>query len=249
MLYLGLKLWSNNEKWFREAAQLYRQGEIHFIELYYSAFYTPNYKKLEMIKEVPVAIHNTDYFGFENFVIEERERIIWRETLFLANFFVSSRIIVHPGRDHTHSSFLRNLKKIDDPRILIENMPGVDCLGQPMYAYNLEQLTHIRKTKDICFDFEKAVKAACRDKLQYKSFITRCVRELRPRYFHISGCDARTPLDEHLDLWDSTFDILWTKELLGKLCRKNDIYLVFETPKRGKGLENDRKNIEYFKKL
>jgi hypothetical protein len=102
----------------------------------------------------------------------------------------------------------------------------------------------IKKIKEICFDFEKAVKSACYQKIDYKKFISKCLKELKPNYFHISGGDKKNCKDEHLDLWEANFDLKWIKSKLENIANKKDVFLVFEVPKKGNNLRNDVGNIK-----
>ncbi len=249
MIKYGIKLWTNNESLFGEAVDLYRKKKFDFIELYNDPSRAHNYKALAKLKDILIAIHNTNDQGFHELIIKKKQLRIWDKTVKLADFFNSPYIIVHPGQNHTFKTFEQNLKKINDERILMENMPGLDIFGQIMYGQRLNELKQIRKIKDICFDFEKAIKAARCQNIDYKKFIKECIKELNPFYFHISGGDKNNPIDEHKNLWESNFDFKWIKSVLNKLSTKKDIFLVFETPRAAKNLKNDIQNINYFKNL
>jgi sugar phosphate isomerase/epimerase len=216
-----------------------------FIELYSDPRHVYNPKELAVLKGIPVTVHATHSGGFHTFVIGEEEQGVWAQVLAIADFFQSPTIVLHPGRDHTLETFRVNLALIDDPRIIIENMAGVDLEGHPMFGQKLSDLTEIRKTKQICFDFEKAVKAAHYQQLEYKTYITEVLEKLSPTYFHVSGGNSKDPMDQHTDLFDSDIDFAWIKRQLEALPETR---LVFETPKRN-GLANDRRNMQYFRSL
>jgi len=249
MIKYGIKLWTNNKGLFRKAINLYKEKKFDFIELYNNSSHAHDYKALAKLKNAPVTIHNTNNQGFHKFIIKKKQLSVWNKTVELADFFNSPYIIVHPGQNHTFKTFRENLKKINDKRILIENMPGLDIFGQPMYGQKINELKKINKTNNICFDFEKAIKAACYQNINYKKFIRDCITELNPFYFHISGGDKNNPVDEHKNLWESNFDFKWIKNILNKKTLEKNIFLVFESPKTTDNLKNDIKNINYFKKL
>lgn len=249
MISYGLKLWTSNENWFDEAVVLYQQKKIHFVELYHDASKTLDFKQLQKLKQLPITIHNTNDHGFHEFIIKKPQLAVWSLTVVLADFFTSKVIIVHPGKHHTLHSFQKNLAYIDDPRILIENMAGLDIYGEPMFAHTLVDLKRIHHIKPICFDFEKAMKSACYQKINYKNFIQDCIEALASKYFHISGGDKNNPIDEHSNLWEANFDIEWIRKTLAKKAERQELFLVFETPKQGTTLENDYKNMQYFLKL
>lgn len=245
MIKYGIKLWSNNEEYFKEAVIFYREKKIDFLELKNNYPHKLDYGKLKILREIPIFIHTFEKEGFNKFVLDKKDIKNWNSTIQLANFFDSKFIIVHPGVDYGFNSFLENLKKIDDYRILIENMPGLDLDNQIMYGQTVKQLKKIRK---ICFDFEKAIKAANYQNIDYKKFIENCLTMLKPFYFHISGCDINTPYDQHLNLWESNIDLKYIKKKLDKLSSIRKNWICFETPKKN-SLDNDIKNIEYFKRI
>jgi len=242
----GLKLWSNNVELFDEAVAAHASQAFDFIELYSNPAHKPDFEALKMLKALPVTIHATHIDGFHEFVIGEKEEAIWKQTLELADFFESEVIVIHPGRAHTFNSFKENLDKIDDSRIYIENMAGLDVDKNPMFGQELSHLERMRELRPICFDFEKAVKAACYQKKDYKEYIEEALQRLKPSYFHISGGDKDNPVDEHLNLQAANFDVAWMKRQLEAMAQP--ARLVFETPK-AHGIENDIANMVYFRSL
>lgn len=246
MIKYGLKLWTNNRDLFTEAVLLYKKGIVDCIELYHNPGSADEMEYFDSLQEVPVEIHHTHTSGFHEFMIGPEQLEIWEGTRRLADYLGAQKIIVHPGQNHTFESFFHELEKIEDSRILIENMAGLDINGHQMYAHTLEQLKQIAAVKPICFDFEKAAKAAVHQGLDYKAFIADCVDALKPTYFHISGGDLSHAVDEHTDLWDSDIDAGWIRTLLEKKYEQSEAMLVFETPKAN-GLDNDIENMEYFR--
>lgn len=248
MISYGLKIYTSDKReLFSQAAKLIEQHVFDFIELYHQPGVI-DFDKIKIIKDLCVMVHNTHSHGWHEFVLNTEQFLVWEVTKHLADYLKSQYIIVHPGRDHDHTSFLENLKKIDDHRILIENMPGLDIYGQPMFAQTLEQLKKIREYKFICFDLEKAIKAAAYQQIDYNKFIADCLEYLKPNYFHISGGDKNNPMDEHLNLWESNIDWTSLKFLLVQYSTTKEIQIVFEVPKLYK-LDNDIRNLEWFKKL
>ena len=249
MIKYGLKLWTNNVSLFKKAIELYNRKKFDFIELYNDPSCAHDYKALSALEDILITIHNINNQGFHEFIIKKKQLRIWAKTVELADFFNSPYIIIHPGQNHAFESFEQNIKKINDERILIENMPGLDVFGQIMYGQRLSELKQINRVKNICFDFEKAIKAARYQDIDYKKFIRECIAELTPFYFHISGGDKNNPIDEHKNLWESNFDFKWIKNALNKVSTKKDIFLVFESLRTTNSLKNDIQNIDYFKNL
>lgn len=248
MIKYGLKLWTNNKGLFKETVLRYQRREFDFVELYHNAHEEIDFKSLKILNELPVFIHNTSDLGFHEFRVKTKQLKIWQKTKKLADYFDSPYIIVHSGKSANFKEFGKNLEKIDDPRILVENMAGLDIYGDSTFGYSLPQLKKIKKRREICFDLEKAVKAACYQKISYKNFISQCTKQLKPFYFHISGGNKNDPMDEHKDLKEANFDLGWIKRRIKRIYRGKNAFLVFEVPRKGNNLENDVRNIDYFKR-
>ncbi|MEK6647289.1 MAG: hypothetical protein AABY84_11520 [Candidatus Firestonebacteria bacterium] len=252
MIKYGLKIWSNNTNLFQKAVNLVNLGKFDFLEIYHNSSELKDYNKLEILNSVSVkAVHHGRYDKrWHDFFITEDQLPDWKGTVEMADFFKVDFIILHPGRVHNTKTFWENVEKINDARILIETMPGLDIDNNPMqFGQTLTDLLAIKKKKNICFDFEKVIKASIYQKKDYREFIKEAMRKLDPSYFHISGGDLKSPVDQHVNLWEAEFDIKWIRELLENFSEKRVIYLLFETPKISNNLQNDVKNLEYFKSL
>lgn len=252
MIKYGLKIWSNNTNLFPEAINLVKRKKFDFLEVYNNSSEPTDYSKLKILNSVLVkAVHHGLYDRrWHDFFITEDQMSDWKGTIEMADFLKADYIILHPGRVHNTKTFWENVEKINDTRILIETMPGLDIDNNPMqFGQALEDLLEIKKKKNICFDFEKVIKASIYQKKDYKEFIQEAMRKLDPSYFHISGGDLKSPIDQHINLWEAEFDIKWVRELLENFSEKRDIYLLFETPKIKNNLNNDVKNLEYFRSL
>ncbi|MFA5185763.1 MAG: TIM barrel protein [Patescibacteria group bacterium] len=250
MIKYGLKLWtSNDRKMFEAAADGFRRGEFDFIELYFNQDKPVDEASLDLLRSVPVTIHAPNSGAFHEFMLGEEQVAVWRQVAALADRFESQTIVVHPGRNHTVETFFDELRKIDDRRILIENMPGKDLFDQPMFGHLLDDLERIHEKKPICFDFEKATKAAAYQYADYREYITKCLVALTPDYFHISGGKVGDPTEQHDNLWESDMDFPFIKKVLQDNSADKDVRLVFETPKDPSGLDNDLKNMEFFRDI
>lgn len=247
MIRYGLKLWTANRDLFEEAAHLYKQGAFDFIEMYFHPAKPLDAEGLKILSDIPFGLHAPH--ELDEFIFGEAELDLWRRTQKTADELKAGSIVVHPGYERSipdFETFERELSKIDESRILIENMPGMDTLGHHPYAHDLETLKRIRALKPMCFDLEKAVKAATFHGLDYHEYIRSGLSLLAPAYFHISGGDVSEKRAQHNDLWESDFDFAFMKRELEAL--PYDVRLVFETPKKGKDLRNDLDNMEHFRK-
>lgn len=250
----GLKIWSTDGKLFKEAVQLVRNGEIDFIELYIvpNSFSLGKSDFLNELKNVPTTLHAPhEEHNFDVFTLNDSKvKIFKNQVIKTADFLGSKFIIVHAETGDSREIFKKNIKKINDKRILIENLPKFGLENEMCFGHSLEQLKFIKDCGfDLCLDFSHAIKSAISQKLDYKEFINKLISELRPSYFHICNGEMNNDKDEHRDLFDGDFDIKWIKKILLKLTEKKDIYLVFETPKAGNGLRNDLKNMNYFRSI
>ncbi|MBU2540196.1 TIM barrel protein [Patescibacteria group bacterium] len=255
---LGLKLWSiDDEGLFKEAVQLFEKKEIDFVELYIvpDSFVLGKSNILNYLKNIPTVIHSTHTeHDFDVFWLDDSKIQLFKEQVIkTADFLNSKFIIVHAGVGDSQTIFEENIKKINDKRILIENMPKAGKIGTNnvfCFGYSCEQLKFIKDCGfDFCLDLAHTIKSAVSQKLDYKDFIKKLISELNPFYFHISNGNMNNEEDEHKNLFDGEFDIKWIKKMLSGLAKEKDIYLAFETPKEGNGLLNDIKNMNYFRSI
>lgn len=247
MIRYGLKLWTGNSHLFEEAAHRYQEGAFDFIEMYFHPDKPLDEAGLKILSGIPFGVHAPH--ELDDFIFGEAELALWHRAQTSADELKASTIVVHPGYERSipdFATFERELSKIDEPRLIIENMPGMDTLGDRPFAHDLPMLRRIKALKPICFDIEKAVKAASFDGLDYREYLQEGIRDLSPAYFHISGGQVSHLRDQHDDLWESDFDFAFIKRQLEAL--PHDASLVFETPKRGNDLKNDLENMAFFRK-
>lgn len=248
MIRYGLKLWTKNQNLFEEAAQRFKEGTFDFIEFYYHPEFPLDAETLRPLVGIPMGVHAPH--ELDDFLFGEKELKLWERTKSFVDLVNASSIVVHPGYADTvpdMDAFHRELAKIDDPRVLIETMPGKDTLGRVLFGYDLPTLKSIHETKAMCLDFEKSMKSAIYQKLDWKSFLDESMKVLTPNYFHISGGSTSNDLDEHTDLWESDMDWAFVKRQLESV--PGEARLVFETPKNGKDLANDLDNFVFFRKV
>lgn len=264
MIKYGIKLWSTNKDYFEEALELQKLREIDFIELY---LIPDSFKieELKPLKAVVLAVHSPHFsHNFNVFDLDGSKKELFKNKVVETTDFLKARfIIIHAGVGNSKEVFKKNIAEIYDQRILIENMGKIGLNDKICFGYSLEQLKFIVSTMlnisggvppaikncglNICLDFHHAFKSAVSQGLNYKNFIESLINEFSPSYFHISGGESSNEKDEHLDLFEGDFDSGWAKKVLSRAGEEKEIYLVFEVPKRER-LENDIKNIKYFKR-
>ncbi len=238
---------------------LFEKGVIDFAEIYLvpDSFSLADFDIFKK-KNVPVNLHapHTTH-NFDVFDLNEKSLDIWEnQVLKTADYLQSQFIVVHPGVGESKEIFLQESSKIKDPRVLMESMikigfVGVKEGGVMCFGYSKEELEFINKECgfEICFDVCHSLASAVWQKINPYDFIGGLIKILNPFYFHLSGGFLDSEADKHLNIWEGNFDFKWLKKELALLASQQDVYLVFETPKIGKGLENDVRNIEYFKGL
>lgn len=251
MIKYGIKLWAtNNKDWFEEAVDLCNKKQVDFVELYVVAD-SFELKELEILKKAPTIIHSPHFkHNFNIFDLGEEQITVFKnQVISAADFLKSKYIVLHAGVGDNLKIFKENFKKISDSRIIIENMPKIGLNDKICFGYSLEQLEFIKDKcgLKICLDIAHAIKSAISQKIDHKEYLESLIKELAPNYFHISDGKLDNEKDEHLNLGEGGFDLKWVKNNLMRLANKNDVDLVFETPKEGENLENDMKNIDYFK--
>lgn len=161
----------------------------------------------------------------------------------LADELNSKKIIVHFGSLYNKDTSsaenaLEFLKKINDTRILIENVypvrESIGCLPE-----ELEYFTKNTK-KGFCLDINHAIFAAEIFNLDYLELIKELLK-LNPSHFHIGGQRIKNrsvPIQEreHLSLKESDFDLKKVLSLLPK-----DAEITIETKKDIESVEEDLK--------
>jgi len=261
MIKYGIKIWSINKERFQPAVDLYKQNRIDFGEIYLVPSAVP-LENLEVLKQMPFELHAPHFtHKFNLMELDDRQLQIFKnQVIKTADFLNSQFIVVHPGIGDSKEIFKKNSAKIFDKRVLIETMAVIGFVGQGgnkidegvvCFGHSQEQLQFINKECGfgICLDLAHSIAAAVSVGVDYKDFLMSLINSLQPIYFHISGGYENSEEDEHLNIFDGNLDIKWIKKTLLNYSKDKDIYLVFETPKTGNGLENDIKNIDYFRTL
>lgn len=245
-------MWSNNTAWFDEAVWRYQRGEFDCVEVYSNSTVSHDYDALRKLQAIPVlAIHigHLDAAGFHQFFLSDDQRNAWNMTVALADFFDAPRIVVHPAMEHNKHTFLENLEKLNDPRIIVENMPVFSPLGggERVFGTKIGDFVDIAEKRGVCLDIEKLIKAAVFYEEDYLALLSEALKTLSPDYFHISGCSTSNAVDEHGHLWDATYNVGAIRAQLESYTKQKNCPLIFETPKSDGGLETDIKNMQFFK--
>ena len=251
MIEYWTKIWSTNKDLFSEAVRSCRENKIDGIEIYI----VPGSVKTEdlnIFKKVKTSVHAPHFLhDFNVFELNSEKVLLFKEQVMgMADFLATSEIVVHAGCGKDPQLFRKGIEQIMDPRLLIENKPAIALNGSECFGFDLTQLEFIEREcgLNICLDIGHAIKSAEYQGIDYKEFLTEIISRFSPWYFHICGTDKGNVKDKHLNLWEDEFDLRWIKKVLTSVAELRKVKVVFEVPKSF-GLENDIKNINFFKSL
>ncbi|PKP61378.1 MAG: hypothetical protein CVT88_00150 [Candidatus Altiarchaeales archaeon HGW-Altiarchaeales-1] len=243
----GLKLWSKNKDLVGEASKLINEFFFHYVEL----FYVPETEIKPFLEhDIPYIIHiPTEKFGLNigDKTKKEFNLKIINTCIEWADKLNAKYIIQHA--DYGSLEDAKNLlKEVHDERLVIENMPKVGINGEKMLGYEPGQLKELMDIGDFgfCLDFGHAAKASVSMGRDYKEYINELLK-LKPNMFHISDCDLKNEIDEHLNIGDGELDFKFLKECI--LSTKSE-YVTLETPRKNlNSLDEDLKNLKGLKIL
>lgn len=240
----GLKLWSINYNLLNEARRLIEEDIFFYIEL----MVVPNTKILYFEKvKVPYIIHITSEEYGVNIADKKREKFnlkIINQNIKWADTLNAKYLILHPGFNSIDST-LGFLEKINDNRILIENMPKAGINNEKMVGFSPKQIKESMRNKfGFCLDLNHAIKAAISLKRDYKKYVKDFLK-LNPKIFHISDGVLTNEEDEHLNIGEGKYDFNF---LVNCIKNSNIKYITLETPRLNLySLKEDLKNIERLK--
>ncbi|MBT3404590.1 hypothetical protein HN832_03370 [archaeon] len=199
----------------------YFVGKADFFEVQAIRGNDYSYLQKYVEKGIPIIVH-AEHQGFGvNHCDPKKERVNLESIAFsrgLADKVNAEFIIVHPGRiydkDCSLAYFIKTFQKINDPRIVIENLPqSIDRsffspAASPDYIkYILDNLGC-----GFCFDINHASRSYGENSLGFEVFCKKFL-DLKPVHFHLCGeKDNRTI--EHINLRDSELDIELVKRIL-----------------------------------
>ncbi|HOJ64094.1 MAG TPA: TIM barrel protein [Spirochaetota bacterium] len=245
----GLKLWSINKNYIKNAIKIYENRIFDYIEL----FTVPDsysYLKYWQNLNIPFVIHGPHFGNGLNFSKKElfdsnikmaKDTIRWADSLH------SNYIIFHPGVDGDIYETIREINFLNDKRILIENKPylgkGNDlrCIGN-----SVEEIKLILTECNIgfCFDIGHSICAANFYKINpienIKNFI-----KLNPVIYHFTDGYYDSVYDEHLHFGEGNYPL---KEIINLI--PNNSMVTNEAKKRYKNSLSDFiKDMNYIKKF
>ena len=236
----GLKLWSINHDIIDKARDLIKEDIFQYIEL----MPIPNTEITPFLKYgTPYIIHATTERHGLNIADKEKEEFNLKtiySCIDWADKLNAKYLILHPGFGLIENT-IEFLNKIDDRRILIENMPKIGLNGEKMIGYTPEQIENLIGNKfGLCLDLNHAIKAAVSLRRPYKEFIEEFLK-LNPKVFHISDGRLDIEKDEHLNIGEGNYDFEFLATCVKKSVSK---YVTLETPRNSNSFDNDINNLK-----
>lgn len=227
---LGLKLWSINENYIGEAVRLFEENIYQYIELFVVPDSYDNYSDLWADLNIPYVIHAPHFDKGMNLAKKEnlaKNMLLAEETLRFADRLKVDTIIYHPGIGGCIEETVRQLFKIYDSRIVVENKPyyghnDVVCVGSSPAEIDYV-ITNINV--GFCLDIGHAICYANSKGLNP----VRCLEEfiqLEPIMYHLSDGLYTGVYDNHKHLGRGDYNI---KEILSLL--PDDCVITIETDK------------------
>lgn len=246
---IGLKLYSTNTELIPEALSL-KNEYFNFVELY---VIPGSYDKtISAWKEfnVPYVIHAPHSFHGMNLARPEyRETNMChvREAQCFSEELCADSIIVHGGNNGNIDETIRQLRYINDCRIIIENKPKQGVLDEECIGWSpseFEKLVKAEILNGMALDFTHAVCAARTIEKNEYEFI-RSFLKFEPKIFHLSDIDSSSHKDMHLNLGKGSMKL---DELLSFIPK--DGLVTVETPRSIAGsLSEFVKDIIHLRKL
>ncbi len=242
-LNLGLKLFSSNFNYLKEAAKLYRLRYYSFIELYIvPGTFNKSIKEWEKVG-VPYIIHAPHFAHGLNLSKREffpQNKILLSETVKFTDVLGAKYIILHPGSGGECEETIGQINKLYDKRFLVENKPFIGLNEKRCIGASYQELGKIIRQcrTGFCLDVSHAIKNAFCNDLEPYDYLSKLI-SLRPKVVHVCDGDTNGCYDKHLNMgkgnfeWNKIFKALSESGNLGKLP------ITVETPKKSKKNLND----------
>ena len=236
----GLKLWSTNENYMKTAKELYEKQVYDYIELYAVPSSYDKYVHMWKALDIPYIIHAPHFMHGINFSIKENEQnniFLSYEALKFADFLQAEKIIFHPGIKGDYKETARQLKLLNDSRILIENKPkNVAVTNEYLkdddicVGYDYKQMEYILLETNLrfCLDIGHATCAANSENKNYINVLKEFMK-LNPYMFHISDGDITSNIDKHYNIGSGSYDFKTIFSLI-----PDDAIISVETEKNSK---------------
>jgi len=215
---LGLKLWSDNEKYISEAKKLYEKKMYDYIELYIVPGTYDRYIKTWQKLGIPFIIHCTHFLhGFnlaEKNKYQENIKMFFEVRAF-CDQLNGKYIIFHPGVEGRIEESIRQINLLHDERLLVENKPYVSMLNDYCRGSSYEEINKILNFCDVgfCLDIAHAFNKSYHIKQNEFKYVKKMI-SLSPKVIHI--CDGKLSAihDKHLHIGEGEYDFVKIRRII-----------------------------------
>jgi deoxyribonuclease IV len=245
MFKIGLKLWSTNKNYIDEAIRLYDEKVCDYIELYIVPGSLDKYLTEWKQLNIPFIIHAPHHSHGMNLSVKESHNnntTLANEVFRFADDLQSDVIIFHPGVNGNIEESARQIKLLNDNRIVIENKPYFGLKNDICVGYSHEDIKFLlnETSAGFCLDFAHAIFAANalqKDSIDYvRQFI-----KLKPEMYHLCDGYFDDKYDSHKNLGKGTFPL---NELVHLIPESS--FVTVETEKNsGSDLDDFRGDVTY----
>lgn len=208
---IGLKLYSTNEHYLRDAANMRAKGYYDFVEL----LPVPGTYKTTIAKwksfPGPFIIHAPHFSFGVNLGSKEsfnRNMEVAGETRRFADELKARFIIYHPGMESDIHETARQFKVINDPRVLVENKPYKTMDGRfRCIGGSVREIELVRKESGVgfCLDISHAISYAQNTGHDWYDYL-RMFLALGPDLFHVTDGDLFSGKDTHEHIGKGNYD-------------------------------------------
>lgn len=236
---IGLKLWSNNILYLPDGLKLYKEGLFDYIELYIAP---GSFNKLiNSYKALPIPYilhcpHESHGFSLAEKSKEQYNLKVFEEVKKYADILKAKSIIVHSGSNGTIKETERQLRILNDSRIIIENTVHIGS--------TIEEIKLLLNKNNIgfCLDFNHAVCTANKLKIDPLIYLKE-FNKLNPAVYHLTGGNFKSTVDVHNHFSESNYP--WEKVIY---LLKTGSRITIETDRDRPGSLSDFKEDTRFLK-
>jgi len=245
----GLKLWSTNTNYLKEAVRLYKEQEFDYIELFSVSDSFDEYSHYWQGLEIPFVIHAPHFRSGVNLAKKEnrlRNIKLVGEAQKYADFLKADEIIIHPGIAGEINETVRQIYEINDKRLLVENKPyyalddNLICIGA-----SPDEIKYIIDNCQVgfCLDIGHSLCAA-RGLEKDPATMLNEFMSFNPVIFHITDGDMNSVYDNHWHIGWGNYDFIKILNILPA-----DARLTVETDKDSReNLKDYEQDVNRLKK-
>lgn len=233
MFNIGFKIWSINTDNIVQIRALYERNMFHYLELYFVPDTLQDIRsKWSLLKEIPFVLHAPHFEHGVNFADKDLRlvnRRIMDDVFQCADILRTDTIIVHGGNGGSQEETIKQLKSLQDLRIIIENKPRLGINGKECIGYSPEGIAEIVREcgfRGFVLDFNHAVCTANFFR-QSQEEILKSFSSMFPIMFHLSDGQAEMIKDIHLNLGKGSLEL---KKIISMIPAGKKVTL--ETPRR-----------------